>query len=734
MLNEIKAIWTVRKIFEFINEGRKYELIIDNKNLQNQLNIKFRKYKINRNYYIIGEINGYCQEYDCETDALIFEGDYLNGKRNGKGKEYYKKFIYLYCQYNFLSDKNILKFDGEYLNGKRNGKGKEYDKDGNLVFDGEFLDDKKWKGIEYIYEMNRSGWDKLVYKWEYLNGKKWNGIGYDKNYNFELKEGKGYIKEFDFQNRDDSGYLKFEGEYLNGERNGKGKEYYTKDLEEIILKFEGEYLNGERNGKGKEYYKNENLKFEGDYKMGKEWNGKGYDKKNNIIYELKDGKGFIKNRNYVGEYLNGEKNGKGKEYDDYGKLIFEGEYLNGNRHGKGKEYCHGKLIFEGEYLKGERLKGKEYDNDKLIFEGEYNQHLKKGKEYFRNGKLQFEGEYLFNRKWNGTGYDPDGNQVYKLKNGHGTMAEYEYNWPDKIRLIYEGEYLYGKRNGYGKEYYENSRGIIYKYKGTFLNGKKHGHGIEIKEESQIIKFEGEYLNGERNGKGKEYDNSGKLIFEGEYLNNKKWNGKGKEFFRDSECVLYEGEFLNGQRWNGKGIEFIFLPCCEVCVYRNDRYIIEYLNGKKINVNKIIENNTISKIKDGKGALEVTDFDHLSYESEYLNGEKNGKGKEENYFGILFEGEYLDGKRWNGKGKEFRIKNWTQNVIFEGNNYINNYIKKEARFNNYENNLVHSNLIFEGEYLNGKKWNGKVKDYDDNGLVIFRGNYINGKKIEESPHH
>ena len=67
-------------------------------------------------------------------------------------------------------------------------------------------------------------------------------------------------------------------------------------------------------------------------------------------------------------------------------------------------------------------------------------------------------------------------------------------------------------------------------------------------------------------------------------------------------------------------------------------------------------------------------------------------------------------------------------------YINNYIKKEARFNNYENNLVHCNLIFEGEYLNGKKWNGKVKDYDDNGLVIFRGNYINGKKIEESPHH
>ena len=46
------------------------------------------------------------------------------------------------------------------------------------------------------------------------------------------------------------GHLKFEGEYLNGKINGKGKEY-DDDGE---LKFEGDYLNGERNGKGKEYY------------------------------------------------------------------------------------------------------------------------------------------------------------------------------------------------------------------------------------------------------------------------------------------------------------------------------------------------------------------------------------------------------------------------------------------------------------------------------------------------
>ena len=34
---------------------------------------------------------------------------------------------------------------------------------------------------------------------------------------------------------------------------------------------------------------------------------------------------------FEGEYLNGLRNGKGKEYNSKGDLIFEGEYLNGER-------------------------------------------------------------------------------------------------------------------------------------------------------------------------------------------------------------------------------------------------------------------------------------------------------------------------------------------------------------------------------------------------------------------
>ena len=146
--------------------------------------------------------------------------------------------------------------------------------------------------------------------------------------------------------------LIFEGEYKNGERNGKGKEYNKNGN----LIFEGEYLNGKRNGKGKEYDFNGNIIFEGKYLNGKKWTGKGY-KRNNIIYELKDGKGFINSEEFKGEYINGERNGQGKEYDEYGKLIFEGEYLNGERNGQGKEYdwFSDKLMFEGEYLNNKRV-------------------------------------------------------------------------------------------------------------------------------------------------------------------------------------------------------------------------------------------------------------------------------------------------------------------------------------------------------------------------------------------
>ena len=273
ILLNIKSSYIIKDIFTFLQENKKLDIIIYNKQLQNTNEIDIKDYKKASGRYKIGEKNGKGSEYTLDKNKLIFEGEYLNGKRNGKGKEFY------------YSGK--IKFEGEYLNGKRNGKGKEFhDWFTQIKFEGEYLNgERNGIGKEYDYK------EELRFEGEYKNGKRWNGKGYIKGkIDFEIKNGNGLMREYEI------GQLIFEGEYLNGERNGKGKEYGTNGL----LYFEGEYLNGKRHGKGEEY------DFDWDYDM------------------------FNSYLSFRGEYLNGERNGKGIEYDPYG-IIYEGEYLNGKR-------------------------------------------------------------------------------------------------------------------------------------------------------------------------------------------------------------------------------------------------------------------------------------------------------------------------------------------------------------------------------------------------------------------
>ena len=37
------------------------------------------------------------------------------------------------------------------------------------------------------------------------------------------------------------------------------------------------------------------------------------------------------------------------------------------------------------------------------------------------------------------------------------------------------------------------------------------------------------------------------------------------------------------------------------------------------------------------------------------------------------------------------------------------------------------MIFEGEYKEGERWNGHVKEFDYDNNLIFEGEYINGEK-------
>ena len=425
MFLNIKSSYIMKKIFAYQSEELKLKICKYNKSLQNILNINLINYKTLSGRYILYETKEKGKEYYSFNNKLIFEGEYLNGKRNGKGKEYY--------------DDSIVIFEGEYLKGKRNGKGKIYYIDcfgnENIKFEGEYLNgEKNGKGKEYYENGN------LKFEGEYLNGNPINGIRYDPENNAYNYNGNGFIKDYDY----------------NG------------------LLFEGEYLNGLKNGKGKVYNYNGELEYEGEYLNDKLWNGKNNSKNNNYILELKEGKGFMKrygedNDNLICaiEIKNGEENGKASYYNEInGNLIFEGEYLNGYKNGKGREYdFDGELIFEGEYLYDHKIKGKSYIN----------------------GKLEYEGEYACDKKWNGKGYDKNGNIIYELNNGTGKVKEYdkvgyllfegEYlnGWRNRKGkeywngiLIFEGEYLNGLRNGKGKEY---NHGNL-KFEGEYLNGEK----------------------------------------------------------------------------------------------------------------------------------------------------------------------------------------------------------------------------------------------------------------------
>ena len=470
--DNIKSKYIIQVIFSYMTEKIKLKTVKLNKSLQNKINIKLINYKIFSGRHKKEE-NGIVFEYDY-FDDLHFEGEYLNGQRNGKGKEY-----------DFYKGKLI--FEGEYKNGMKNGKGKEYYLEGKIKFEGEYLNNKRWNGI--MYDLN------------------------NKDMTYKLENGKGFIKDYKYLNYS---YLIYEGEYLNGMKNGKGK---------IIV--------------------DKKLKFEGEFKNDKKWNGIGYGKNNQIIYEIKEGKGIITkfcdlyeldenlynnirinindgNLKLEGEYYFGELNGKEKVYDRYGILRLEGEFQNGQLNGPVKEYYNNnQLKFEGEYLYNYKLRGKEYIN----------------------GRLEFEGDYLFNKKWNGKGYDEKGDIIYELKNGTGKVKIYDGNG----NIKFDGEYIDGIINGKGKKY----------SKGKLI-------------------FDGEFLNGKKNGQGEEYHIYGYTIFRGEYLNNKKWNGIGRD---DDDGIEFEGEYKNGKRWNGYGHE-------TGCGIAYNRYTYIYKNGEEtIQINK-----------------------------------------------------------------------------------------------------------------------------------------------------
>ena len=237
MLDNVKLSYFLKLIFSCVDEKRKLQLIKYNKSLKNKIDITILNYKLFSERYIIYTANERVKVYNSKYDGIIYEGEFLNGKKNGKGKEYYD---------------GQLVFEGEYLNGQRNGKGKEYYND-ELIYEGEYLKGKKnGKGKEY------NKYDGIMYEGEFLNGKK-NG------------KGKEYY----------DGELILEGKFLNGKYNGKIKKYESNKPKYVeMIPNEDEFVtigySTERNDEKTKKGESDKFIIEEEYLEGKKWEYKIY--------------------------------------------------------------------------------------------------------------------------------------------------------------------------------------------------------------------------------------------------------------------------------------------------------------------------------------------------------------------------------------------------------------------------------------------------------------------------
>ena len=232
---------------------------------------------INKDYiweddkYYIGQIknnlpNGKGTKYYSNGD-ILYEGDFINGKFEGNGKYFYE---------------NGECYVGQFKNNLKNGKGTEYYSNGTIKYEGEYINDKAEGNGKYILE----------------NGEYY--IGQWKN---DLPNGKG-TKYYP------NGKILYEGDYINDKAEGYGK-YVYEDGEFYI----GQWKDGLRNGEGKHYYSNGKNKYDGSW-MNDEPEGYG---KN--IYE--------KGEYYEGQWKKGLPNGKGTYYTENGNIQSEGVWDDG---------------------------------------------------------------------------------------------------------------------------------------------------------------------------------------------------------------------------------------------------------------------------------------------------------------------------------------------------------------------------------------------------------------------
>ena len=105
-IRDIKSTFIIKNVFSFLSEKQMLNMVMYNQQFQKFLLVDITNHKKMSGKYKIGGKNGKGKVYLLDSNKLIFEEEYLNGKE--KENYYIGEII----------------FEGEYLNGKKMEKGK----------------------------------------------------------------------------------------------------------------------------------------------------------------------------------------------------------------------------------------------------------------------------------------------------------------------------------------------------------------------------------------------------------------------------------------------------------------------------------------------------------------------------------------------------------------------------------------------------------------------------------
>ena len=88
-IQKISSKIILKYVLKFLSNFQKLDLFKYNKSIQKEISLDLEDYKNESQKERIVEKDNFGKEYILGSKIKIFEGQFLNGKKHGKGKEYY---------------------------------------------------------------------------------------------------------------------------------------------------------------------------------------------------------------------------------------------------------------------------------------------------------------------------------------------------------------------------------------------------------------------------------------------------------------------------------------------------------------------------------------------------------------------------------------------------------------------------------------------------------------------